>query len=59
MKVFVISVNDKTLMPTTPRKARKLLESGRAEMVKRDPFTIKLLYPSGTSTQDLPLDIDS
>lgn len=33
--------------PTTPRKARILLKSGRAEIAFRQPFTIRLLYKTG------------
>lgn len=59
LKVFVTNNKNEPLMPTTPRKARILLESGRAEVVQRYPFTIKLLYPSGKNTQDVTLGIDS
>ena len=46
-------------MPTTPRKARILLESGRAEIYCRIPFTIKLFYKTGSSTQPLALGVDT
>ncbi|AKB76326.1 Paclitaxel/taxanoid biosynthesis susceptibility protein TS1 [Methanosarcina lacustris Z-7289] len=59
MKVFVKNQYNKPLMPTTPRKARILLKSGKAEVVQRLPFTIKLLYPTGNATQDITLGIDT
>jgi len=40
MRVYVIGLNGLGLMPTTPRKARLLLHAGRAEVVRRTPFTI-------------------
>ncbi|MCP4353626.1 MAG: paclitaxel/taxanoid biosynthesis susceptibility protein TS1 [Desulfobacterales bacterium] len=47
------------LMPTSPRKARVLLESGRAEAERREPFTIRLLYASGENRQPVTLGIDA
>ena len=35
------------------------LKSGRAKVVQRQPFTIKLLYPTGNATQDITLGIDT
>lgn len=46
-------------MPTTPRKARVLLRDRRALVLQRNPFTIKLLYPTGNAKQDVTLGIDS
>lgn len=42
MKVFVLDKNHKPLMPCQPARARKLLKVGRAVVVKRVPFTIRL-----------------
>ena len=42
--VLVIGMNGVGLMPTTPRKARVLLQEGKAEVYRKTPFTIKLLY---------------
>ena len=48
MRVFVLASNDQPLMPMHPAKARRLLKAGRAEVVRRVPFTIRLLFePSG------------
>ena len=42
--VYVISIEGKPLMPTSNAKARKLLKQKKAKVIKREPFTIKLLY---------------
>ena len=59
MKVFVINRHKKPLMPTTPRKARLLLKSGKATIVKRTPFTIQLVYGSSGYTQEVKAGIDA
>ncbi len=46
MYVFVLNKYGEPLMPCKPRKARILLESGKAKVVNNCPFTIKLLYGS-------------
>ena len=46
-------------MPTTPCKARKLLKQGKAKVVKREPFTIQLLYATGETKQDIILGVDA
>lgn len=51
MKVYVINKHGQLLMPTTPRKARLLLKSGKAKIVDSDPFTIQLIYGSSGYTQ--------
>lgn len=40
--VFVISGTRKPLMPTNPARARKLLKSGKAAVIRQFPFTIIL-----------------
>ena len=59
MKVFVINRDGKPLMPTSPRKARLLLTSGRAKVARREPFTIQLLYGSSGYVQPVTLGIDA
>lgn len=44
MLVFVISKDNTPMMPTHPAKARKLLMSGKAHVINRDPFVIRLNY---------------
>ena len=59
MFVYVINKHGKPLMPTNPRKARLLLKQGRARIVKRTPFTIRLLYGSSGYTQPISLGVDA
>jgi hypothetical protein len=59
MKVYVINKDGRPLMPTTPRKARRLLKSGKAKVAKRDPFTIQLIYGSSGYTQPVDLGVDA
>ena len=59
MKVYVIGLNGIGLMPTTPRKARKLLKAGKAEVYQKHPFSIRLLYRTGCNTQPVSLGIDT
>ena len=60
MKVFVSDRHKKPLMPCTPRRARKLMESGRARVHKRFPFTIRLTDRTleESAVQDVELRID-
>ena len=41
-RVFVLSKDGKPLDPTSPWRARQLLKSGRAVVVRRTPFAIRL-----------------
>jgi len=59
MKVYVINKHGRSLMPTTPRKARLLLKSSKAKIARRDPFTIQLIYGSSGYTQPVDLGIDA
>lgn len=59
IKVFVIGYTGAALMPTTPRKARILLASGRAKVFCKRPFTIKLLYKTGSAKQPLTVGVDT
>jgi RRXRR protein len=59
MKVLVINKHGQPLMPTSPRKARLLLSSGKAKIVGRDPFTIQLNYGSSGYKQEVTLGIDA
>ncbi len=57
--VYVISKDGKPLMPTKRHgKVRRWLRDGKARVVRRTPFTIKLLFETGDKTQDLNLGID-
>ncbi|WP_239451075.1 RNA-guided endonuclease IscB [Methanosarcina horonobensis] len=46
-------------MPTNPAKARILLKAGKAKVVSRIPFTIKLTYNSKGYTQPVVAGMDS
>ena len=61
MFVYVISKNGQPLMPTTRfGKVRRLLRDKKAKVVRRCPFTIKLLYEPETSVvQDSVLGQDT
>ena len=59
MLVYVISKTGKPLMPTTPARARKKLKSGLAKVIRRTPFTIKLIYDSKEYTQPLTHGVDT
>ena len=58
-KVFVINHNNNPLMPTNPRKVKKLLKAGKAIVVKLTPFTIQLTYSTGGARQPIILGVDS
>lgn len=58
--VYVLSKDGLPLMPTNRHgKVKHLLKSGKAKVVKRCPFTIKLLYESTNHTQSLTLGVDT
>ena len=59
MKVYVLSKTEKPLMPTTPARARKMLRDGKATVVKRTPFTIRLTVQTKEYTQPVTLGIDA
>lgn len=58
--VYVLASDGKPLMPTTRYgKVRRMLKSGKAKVVRRTPFTIRLLYESGRITQPISLGMDA
>ena len=58
--VYVLNKDGQPLMPTDRHgKVKHLLKSGKAKVVKRCPFTIRLLYESTTHTQNLTLGVDT
>ena len=59
MLVYVINKDGKPLMPCSPRKARKLLEAKKAKVIRRTPFTIKLLYGSSGYRQPVIAGMDT
>ena len=59
MFVFVLNKNGEPLMPCSPRKARLLLKEKKANVKKRTPFTIQLLYGSSGYKQPIVLGVDA
>jgi len=58
--VYIISKSGKPLMPTKRHgKVAYLLKSGKAKVVKREPFTIQLLYDTTEHIQSVNLGIDT
>ncbi len=57
--VYVLSIDGKPLMPCRPAKAKKLLNNGKAEVVRRFPFTIKLNFECENQVQEISLGIDA
>ena len=58
MRVYVKNLRGEALMPTTPRKARKLIEKNKAKIINYEPFTIQLLYATGETKQPVSIGID-
>ena len=59
MLVYVLNKHGKPLMPCKPSKARKLLKEGKAKVVRKEPFTIQLLYGSSGYKQPITLGVDA
>jgi len=57
--VYVINKNGKPLMPCRPAKARHLLKTSKAIVVKRTPFTIQLLWNCEERLQPITLGVDA
>ncbi|QNI02506.1 RRXRR domain-containing protein [Halomonas sp. SH5A2] len=58
MAVFVLDKHNRPLMPCSEKRARLLLERGRAVVHKRYPFTLRLKDRTGGDTQPLRLKLD-
>ena len=59
MRVYVKNLRNQSLMPTSPRKARILLKQGKAKVLKRTPFIIKILIPTGETIQVITAGMDT
>ena len=57
--VYVLNKHGEPLMPCSPGKARILLKQQKACVVKRTPFTIKLLHGSAGYKQPVILGVDA
>ena len=55
---FVVGSTGKPLMPTTPKRARRLLKAKRADVFCKNPFTIRLLDREDGDLQPLELKAD-
>lgn len=51
--VQVLNIDSKPLMPCPEAKARHLLEKHKAEIVKYNPFTIRLKFVCSNITQPI------
>ena len=58
LKVYVVNLNGQPLMPCKPAKARKLLRDGKAEVVRRCPFTIRLRWDCEEHVQEVVVGVD-
>ena len=61
MLVYVLDINNRPLMPTKRfGKVRRMLRDGKAKVVSKEPFTIKLLYEPKTGVvQEVTLGVDT
>lgn len=59
MYVYVLNQHGEPLMPCSPRKARIMLRDHKATVVRRTPFTIRLLHRSSEYRQDITLGVDA
>jgi hypothetical protein len=57
--VFVLNIEGQPIMPTKSARARKMVENGKAKVVKLYPFTIKLNFKCENQVQEVTLGIDS
>ncbi len=58
MAVFVLDKRRRPLMPCSEKRARLLLQRGRAVVVRLYPFTIRLKDRIGGATQPVRLKLD-
>lgn len=59
MKVYAFGLTGKELMPTTPRKARILLKSNKAETYCPNPIKNQTALKIGSSMQLLDMGVDT
>lgn len=57
--VYVLNQRGKPLMPCSPKKARLLLKQNKATIEKYKPFTIRLKYATGETTQEVNVGVDT
>ena len=59
MHVYVINKNGNPLMPCSPAKSKHLLQLGKAKVIRRTPFTIKLLWDCEENVQSVTAGMDT
>jgi len=59
MYVYVVNKSGTPLMPCKPAKAKHLLKADRAKVLRRTPFTIKLLWDCEESVQEVVAGMDT
>ena len=59
LKVFVLNMRGRPLMPCSPARARHLLKAGKAVVRRRTPFTIQLRIATGETKQSVTLGVDA
>ncbi|HLG65370.1 MAG TPA: RNA-guided endonuclease IscB [Ktedonosporobacter sp.] len=59
MFVYILNTHGQPLMPCHQRKARLLLQAGKAKVVQMVPFTLQLLYGSSGYKQEVSLGVDA
>jgi len=57
--VYVLNIKGQPIMPCKEAKARKLLKNNLAVLVKKEPFTIQLMFKCKNKTQDITLGVDA
>lgn len=57
--VYVLNIKGQPIMPCKEAKARKLLKNNLAILVKKEPFTIQLMFECENKTQDITLGVDA
>lgn len=58
-RVYVVGNDDKPLMPTNEGTARWMLKTGKATVLRRQPFTIRLNYESTHYVQPVSVGMDT
>jgi 5-methylcytosine-specific restriction endonuclease McrA len=59
VSVYVLNMRGQPLMPTTPRKARKIIKNEKAKVIQRTPFVVQLKYATGETKRPITVGIDS
>lgn len=57
--VYVLNCKGRAAMPCKEGKARRLLKQGKAKVIRREPFTIQLIFCYATAKEAITLGIDS